>query len=91
MKNLQSFYEFLNESTTAYKPSDFDEGDIIHFKDGEAWRVVKAGLRGSNNQVRSNEITIKPENKLAKDRNVSMSIDVDMDYLNKEVKKIEKK
>lgn len=89
MKNLQTFNEFLNEASR-YSPSDFTEGDIIHFKDGESWRVVKAGLRGSNNRVKSNEITIKPENKLAKDRNVSMSIDVDMEYLNKEVKKIEK-
>jgi len=46
-------------------------------------------MRRSNDRVGSDEITIKPYNDLAKDKNVSMVIDVNLDFLNANVKKIE--
>jgi len=85
MKHIKLFEEFVNES---YKINDFPEGSLITFKDKEVWRVVKAGMRRSNDRVGSDEITIKPYNDLAKDKNVSMVIDVNLDFLNANVKKI---
>lgn len=84
MKNLQTLEEFLNESKT-WKIEDFPINSIIKFKDKEEWIVVKPGMRSSGSIRKVDEITIKPYNKLAKDRNVSLSIDVDLDYLNKNV------
>jgi hypothetical protein len=54
-------------------------GDVLEFKDGEAWKVVK---------VKSNldKLVIKPYNELAKKQNVSIEIDIDLDYLNKNLK-----
>ena len=89
MKHIPSFEEFLNESSH-YEIDDFQIGDILHMKDGEAWKVVKAGMRGSGNRKASDEITVYPYNKLAKDRNVKMSIDLSIKYLNDNVTKIEK-
>jgi hypothetical protein len=89
MNHIPSFEEFLNESTK-YSIDDFQIGDVLHMKDGEAWEVVKAGLRGSGNRKASDEITVYPYNKLAKDRNVKMSIDLSIKYLNDNVTKIEK-
>jgi hypothetical protein len=88
MKHLHTFESFLNEAN--YKPEDFPVDSIVHFKDGEEWIVVKSGMRGSGNFKQSDEITMKPHNKLAKDRNVSMSSDFRMVFLNKEATKIEK-
>jgi hypothetical protein len=70
-------YEMLeNMSIENYKV-----GDILSFKDGEDWKVVKAGMRASDNRVRPDEITIAPHNQLAKDRNISLPIDINLDYL----------
>jgi len=88
MKHLQTFESFLNEAN--YKPADFPAGSIVHFKDGEEWIVVEPGMRASNARRQSNEVTLMPHNKLAKDKNVSMSSDFTMDYLNREATKIEK-
>jgi hypothetical protein len=90
MKNLLTYDQYINESAN-YRPTDFPTGSIIHFKDGEEWIVVEPGLRGSGNRRQSDEISIKPYNKVAKDRNVSMAIDASMKYLNTVVTKIEKK
>jgi hypothetical protein len=71
-----------------YKITDFPEDSKILFNDGEEWIVVKKGMRGTGSYRKSDEITIKPFNKLAKDKNVSLAIDVNLDYLNANVKKI---
>ena len=95
MEKLPNFKEFLTESTVneakKYKVADFNEGDIIHFKDGESWIVVKPGMRSSDSRRKENEITAKPFNKAAKLLNVSMSIDMDIDFINDTIKKLEKK
>jgi hypothetical protein len=71
-----------------YKITDFPEGSRVLFNDGEEWLVVKPGMRGSSNRRNSDEITIKPFNKLAKDRNISLPIDATLDYINNNIKKI---
>jgi len=79
----------VNEAN-AYKITDFPVNSLIEFKDVEIWKVVKAGMRASNSQVKGDEITIKPDNKLAKEKNVSLAIDVTLEYLNANVLKITK-
>jgi hypothetical protein len=71
-----------------YKITDFPEGLKILFTDGEEWIVVKKGMRGSGSWRKSDEITIKPFNKLAKDKNVSLPIDVTLEFLNSNIKEI---
>lgn len=88
--NLKESYGSNDESKHKYNVEDFPEGSKILFNDGEEWIVVKPGMRGSGSFRSSNEITIKPFNKLAKDKNVSLSIDVDLDFLNANVKSINK-
>lgn len=82
-----SIIKALNESKKT-KIGDYAIGKFVHFKDGEVWQVVKSGLRGSDNRKHSDEVTIKPFNKLAKEKNVSLAIDVNLDYLNANVIKI---
>jgi len=79
----------VNEANK-YQITDFPVNSLIEFKDGEIWKVVKAGMRASNSQVKGDEITIKPDNKLAKEKNVSLAIDVTLEYLNANVLKITK-
>jgi hypothetical protein len=67
--------------TTAYESksiSDYKVGDIISFKDGEDWKVMK---------VKDNvdKLVIKPHNEKAKEGNVSLEIDIDADYLKKNI------
>jgi hypothetical protein len=68
----------LNKTMISTNPfiSDFKVGDIISFKDGEDWKVMK---------VKDNvgKLVIKPYNEKAKKGNVSLEIDVDLDYLKK--------
>jgi hypothetical protein len=71
-----------------YKVTDFPEGSRVLFNDGEEWLVVKPGMRGSSNRRNPDEITIKPFNKLAKDKNISLPIDATLDYINNNIKKI---
>jgi hypothetical protein len=71
-----------------YKITDFPEDSKILFNDGEEWIVVKKGIRGSGSWRKSDEITIKPFNKLAKDKNVSLAIDVTLEFLNTNVKEV---
>ena len=54
--------------------SDYKIGDIISFKDGEDWKVMK---------VKDNigKLVIKPHNEKAKKGNVSLEIDIDANYL----------
>ena len=54
-------------------------GDILSFKDGEDWKVMK---------IKDNvgKLVIKPHNEKAKEGNVSLEIDVDLDYLKKNLK-----
>lgn len=70
----------LHESKNSYEVKDFPINSLITFKDGEVWKAVKSDLR-----KKADEITIKPFNKLAKDKNVSLAIDVSLKYLNDNV------
>lgn len=81
-------FKDINESKNKFKIEDFVEGSKVLFNDGEEWIVVKKGMRGSGSWKKSDEITIKPFNKLAKDKNVSLAIDVNLDYLNTNVKSV---
>jgi hypothetical protein len=54
----------------------YKAGDIIHFKDGEDWKVIKV-------KDKVNKLVIKPHNEKAKENNTSLEIDVDMDYVKK--------
>ena len=87
MKKEISILKALNESKKT-KIEDYAIDKLVHFKDGEVWKVVKSDMRGSNNRKQSDEVTIKPFNKIAKDKNVSLAIDVKLDYLNANVIKI---
>jgi hypothetical protein len=88
---LKVFNAEANESTNENaktKVEDYTEGSFIHFKNGEVWIVVKPGLRASNSRKKSDEVAAKPYNKIAKDRNVSLSVDLSLDYLNANITKI---
>jgi hypothetical protein len=69
--NFQGINEARNSPINAYKV-----GDILKFKDGEDWKVMK---------VKDNvdKLVIKPHNEKAKEGNVSLEIDIDADYLKK--------
>jgi hypothetical protein len=90
MKNLQTFEQFINE-TSKYKPEDFTEGDTVEFNDGEEFIVVKSGMRHPSDRKKADEITMRPHNDLAKKRNVNMASDFSMGYLEKNVKKVNKR
>ena len=84
----KSLFKNISESKNKFKITDFPEGSKILFNDSEEWIVVKKGMRGSGSWRNSDEITIKPFNKLAKDKNVSLAIDVNLEFLNANVKEI---
>lgn len=79
MKTLQ----MSEELKTQYSVEDFPGGSLIHFNDGESWKVVKSATKWSN-------ISAKPYNELAKNRNISLAIDFSLEYLNENVNKIDK-
>ena len=79
MKTLQ----MSEELKTQYSVEDFPGGSLIHFNDGESWKVVKTATKWSN-------ISAKPYNDLAKNRNISLAIDFSLEYLNENVNKIDK-
>jgi hypothetical protein len=83
--------ELIDESAKQFSVADFKIGSIVHFKDGEEWLVVQSGLRASNSRKKEDEVMMKPHNKLAKDRNVSLGSDFSLSYLNSNVTKIDKK
>ena len=63
--------------------SDYKVGDILKFKDGEDWKVMK---------IKDNvgKLVIKPHNEKAKKGNVSLEIDIDLDYLKKNLTEAKK-
>jgi hypothetical protein len=75
--DLQSWNKYL------FKITDFPINSLIEFENGEIWKVVKP-----NNSIKPNEISIKPYNKVAKDKYISLAIDVSISFLNKTVKYI---
>jgi hypothetical protein len=79
MKTLQ----MSEELKTQYSVEDFPGGSLIHFNDGESWKVVKAATKWS-------KVSAKPYNDLAKNRNISLAIDFSLEYLNENVNKIDK-
>lgn len=93
MKHIKEFEEYVNESsskTSNFNIKDFPVDTIINFNDGEAWKVVKTGMKGQHNNTSWDEISAKPYNELAKKKNVSVAIDFSLEYLNANVKTIEK-
>jgi len=80
--------KFLNENSR-YKISDFEIGDKIEFKDGEIWKVVKSGTLSSSGNIRkSNTISIKPNNELAKSKNISLAISYEILDSDKNIKRL---
>ena len=79
MKTLQ----MSEELKTQYSVEDFPGGSLIHFNDGESWKVVKVATKWS-------KVSAKPYNDLAKNRNISLAIDFSLEYLNENVNKIDK-
>lgn len=75
--------QMSEELKTQYSVEDFPGGSLIHFNDGETWKVVKPATKWSN-------ISAKPYNDLAKNRNISLAIDFSLEYLNENVNKIDK-
>ena len=57
---------------------EYKVGDVIHFKDGEDWKVMKV-------KDNINKLVIKPHNEKAKENNTSLEIDIDMDYVKKNI------
>ena len=55
---------------------EYKVGDVIHFKDGEDWKVMKV-------KDNINKLVIKPHNEKAKENNISLEIDIDIDDVNK--------
>ena len=90
MKN-KALFKSLDENKNT-KITDYAVGMLVHFKDGEVWKVVEPSKisTGLFNRKRSDEISIKPYNDLAKKKNVSLAIEVDLNYLNDNVTKIVK-
>jgi len=77
MKN-KALFKSLDENKNT-KITDYAVGMLVHFKDGEVWKVVEPSKisTGLFNRKRTDEISIKPYNDLAKKRNVSLAIEVD--------------
>lgn len=83
--------ELMNESHNKYTVADFPVDSLVHFLDGEVWQVVDSSKISTSrfSRLKGNQIHAKPYNSLAKQNNVSIAIDFDIDYLNSEVAKIE--
>ena len=79
----------LEDFHNKYEISNFTLGSLVHFKDGEVWIVVKSGMRGSDSRLQNDEVQLRPYNQLAKKNNTSIGVDFNLDYLNKNVVKIE--
>ena len=90
IKVLNYVDESVNESKNTYDIKDFPVGSIIHFNDGEAWKVVKTGMKGQHGGTSWDELSAKPYNDQAKKKNISLAIDFSIEYLNANVNKIEK-
>jgi hypothetical protein len=84
MKHIKDFEGFLNESKTNYSIEDFPVGAIIVYENGEEWKVVEPGMRRSDSRRAPNEITAKPHNAKAKQHNISLPVDLTIDFLNSE-------
>lgn len=74
--------------TTRWSLKDFKVDSLIHFNDGEVWQVVKESTLHTHDRKKDDGIKIKPYNELAKKRNTSLQINVDLEYLNKNATKV---
>jgi hypothetical protein len=82
MKNLSTFNEFLNENYIEYSVNDFPIGAKVQMSD-EVWEVVKPGSRNE-------KIFMKPFNREAKAKYISIAIEFDLNWLNGNITKIDK-
>ena len=67
------------EEAKSTSVTDYKVGDILSFKDGEDWKVMKV-------KDKVDKLVIKPHNEKAKEGNVSLEIDIDSNYLKKHLK-----
>ena len=81
-RDLQS--DTVSETRKTYTVEDFPVGSIIVYKNGEEWLVVKPGMRRPSDRRGDDQITAKPYNAKAKEGNISMSVDISIDFLNGE-------
>ena len=72
----EEIIKVLRKLTGMYLKEGYKVDDIIHFKDGEDWIVMKV-------KDKVNKLVIKPHNEKAKENNISLEIDIDMDDVNK--------
>ncbi len=91
MKHIQTFESFLkesldqvNEAKKTYTVDGFPVGSIIVYKNGEEWLVVKPGMRRPADRRGDDQITAKPHNAKAREGNISMPVDISIDFLNGE-------
>jgi len=75
----EEIVKVLRKLTGMYLKEGYKVDDIIHFKDGEDWIVMKV-------KDKVNKLVIKPHNEKAKENNISLEIDIDMDDVNKNLK-----
>jgi hypothetical protein len=80
----------LTESNN-FSVEDFVPGTVFELEDGEQWIVIEKGLVKRAYIREPDDITVKPYNKIAKDNNVGLAIDMSLNYLNKSIRKIIKK
>jgi len=76
----EEIIKVLRQLTGVYLNEEYKVDDIIHFKDGEDWKVMKV-------KDKVNKLVIKPYNEKAKENNTSLEIDVDLDYVKKNLNK----
>ncbi len=74
----------LKEATGKYSIDDFPIGAIVTEKDGDTWRVTKSGMRNADSRLQSDEVYLMPHGRSG------IGWDANLDYLNKNVVKIEK-
>jgi hypothetical protein len=89
---MTTFKEYLEESKKFNPGSDYKEGSIIVFNNGEEFIVVKRTKVSTHDYPADskNELRAVPYNKLAKDKNtsISTSMDTQSDWFKKNVKEI---
>lgn len=88
MSNIKLVKKMIKEAilseTNNYSIEDFPIGAIVTDKDGDVWKVSKPGMRGPDSRLQPNEVYLMPY------KRSGIGWDANLDYLNKNVVKIEK-
>ncbi len=80
---FKTINESLNEDYIEYSVNDFPIGAQVHMAD-EIWLVVKPGSRNE-------KIFMAPYNREAKAKYIQIAIEFDLNWLNANITKIDKK